>query len=114
MAASSVFTSAKTKGEGLYISLRAVLENPQKTKTKPPGLCMIALTTTQPKVGGATARLTYFKRLRPSTTNVLVRGSITYNGADMHEDYNNWYGPVDGLLVAIKNNSRFLPVESGL
>jgi hypothetical protein len=46
MAASSDFTSAKTKGEGLYISLRAVLENPQKTKTKPPGLCMIALTTT--------------------------------------------------------------------
>ena len=35
-----------------------------------------------------------------------MRGSITYQGTDKRNEYNNWYTPADGLLVAIKNDSR--------
>jgi hypothetical protein len=50
--------------------------------------------------------VTYFERLRLNTADVLVRGSINYRGTDKREEYNNWYRPADGLLVAIKNDSR--------
>ena len=35
-----------------------------------------------------------------------MRGRIAYQGTDKREDYNNWYRPADGLLVAIRNDSR--------
>jgi hypothetical protein len=111
MAASSDFTSAKTKGEGLYTSFRAVLDSPPAKDKDEKARTLYDnpdyQKTINPKLKAPPPdSVVYFKRLGLNTANELVRGRIAYQGTDKREDYNNWYRPADGLLVAIRNDSR--------
>jgi hypothetical protein len=109
--ATSDFTHAKTKGEELYTLFRAVFDNaPAKDKDEDARALYDNSDfhkTINPKLKAPPPdSVTYFERLNLHTTDVLVRGRIAYKGTDKREDYNNWYRPADGLLLAIKNDSR--------
>ena len=111
MADLSDFTLAKTKGERLYASFRAVFDNPP-AKDKDEATKALYdnpdyQKTINPKLKAPQPdSATYFERLQLNTTDGLLRGSITYRGTDKREFYNNWYRPADGLLVAIRNDSH--------
>jgi hypothetical protein len=89
MDASAAFKSAKTKGEGLYTSFRAVLDkSPGKDKDQA-ARALYDISNYNKTINPRAPQpdsVTYFERLQLNTTDVLVRGSITYNGKEMRED----------------------------